>query len=68
VLCDPAILAENVYSMEKTRVMLYMLSSMKFLIGKDNTQIYRGARVKQTTTTTVKCISANSRYLNPIII
>jgi hypothetical protein len=48
--------------------MLSMLNSIKVLVGKDNTQAYRGARVKRTTVTAVKCISANRRCLNPIII
>jgi hypothetical protein len=36
VLRDPTILAENVYNMNETRVMLSMLSSIKVLVGKDN--------------------------------
>jgi hypothetical protein len=68
VLRDPAILAENIYNIDKTGVMLLMLSSIKVLVSKDNKQKYRGARVKRTTVTAVECISANSRYLNPIII
>jgi hypothetical protein len=54
--------------MDETRVMLSMLSSIKVLVSKDDKQNYRGARVKQTLVTTIKCISANSRHLNPMII
>jgi hypothetical protein len=68
VLRDLAILAVNVYNIDETRVMLLMLSSVKVLVSKDNTQKYRGARVKQTIITAIKCISADSRFLNPIII
>jgi hypothetical protein len=68
VLDNPVILAENVYNIDKTRVMLSMLSSVKVLIGKSNRQNYRGARVKRITVTAIKCISADGRYLNPIII
>jgi hypothetical protein len=67
-LRDLSIKAENVYNIDKTSVMLSILSSVKVLVGKANIQTYRGARVKQTTVTAIKCISGNSRYLNPIII
>jgi hypothetical protein len=68
VLRDPTILAENVYNMDETGVMLSMLGSVKVLVGKDDTRKYRGARVKRTMITAVECISADGRYLNPMII
>jgi hypothetical protein len=68
VLRDPAIVAENVYNMDETGVMLSMLGSVKVLVGKDDKRNYRGARVKRTTVTAVECISADGRYLNPMII
>ena len=68
VLQDLAVLAENLYNMDKTGVILSILGSVKVLVGKHNIQDYRGIQVKCTTMTTIKCISANSRYLNPIII
>jgi hypothetical protein len=68
VLRDPAILAENVYNIDKTRVMLSMLSSVKVLVGKDNKRKHRGARVKRATVTAIEYISADGRYLNPMII
>jgi hypothetical protein len=54
--------------MDKTGVMLSMLSSVKVLVSKDNQRDYRSASVKRTIVTTIKCISASSKYLNPIII
>jgi hypothetical protein len=68
VLRNLAILAENVYNIDKTRVMLSILSSIKVLIGRDNKRKHRGARVKRKIVTAIKCISADSRYLNPMII
>ena len=68
ILQDPAILAENVYNMDETRVMLSMLGFVKVLVGKDDKRNYRGARVKRTLVTAIECISANSRYLDPMII
>jgi hypothetical protein len=35
-LNDPAILPENVYNMDETRVLLSVLSSLKILVGKDD--------------------------------
>ncbi|KAF2006458.1 DDE-domain-containing protein [Amniculicola lignicola CBS 123094] len=54
--------------MDKTGVMLSMLSSVKVLVGKGDRRNYRGARVKRTTITAIECISADGRYLNPMII
>jgi hypothetical protein len=68
VLGDPAILAENLYNMDETEIMLSMLGSVKVLVGKDDTQTHGGARVKRTTITAIECISADGRYLNPMII
>jgi hypothetical protein len=68
VLQDPAILLENVYNMDETRVMLYMLSSIQVLVSKDDSQDYRGIGVKRTMVTAIKCISANGRPLLPMII
>lgn len=68
VLQDPAILAENVYNMDETGVMLSMPGSVKVLVGKDDKRRYRGARVKRTQVTSIECISADGRYLNPMII
>ncbi|KXL46406.1 hypothetical protein M433DRAFT_143232 [Acidomyces richmondensis BFW] len=68
VLQDPAILPSNVYNMDETDVMLSMLGSIKILIGKNDIRDHRGARVKRTTATAILCISADDRYLKPMII
>jgi hypothetical protein len=68
VLEDLAILPENVYNMDKTGVLLSMLGSIKVLVGKDDLQGHRGASVKRTLVTAIKCVSANSRSLSPLII
>jgi hypothetical protein len=68
VLQDPGILVENVYNIDKTRVMLSMLGSVKVLVSKHNRQDYKGAWVKRITVTTIEYISSNGRYLNPMII
>jgi hypothetical protein len=68
VLQDPAVLAENMYNMDETRVMLSMPGSVKVLVSKHDLRDYRGARVKRTTITTIEYISGDSRYLKPMII
>jgi hypothetical protein len=67
-LQNPAILPENVYNMDETGIMLSMLNSVKVLVGKDDTNAYRRARVKRTMVTAVECISADGRSFNPMII
>jgi hypothetical protein len=56
------------YNIDKTRVMLSMLGSVKVLISKHDKRDYRGARVKRISVTTIKYISGDNRYLNLIII
>jgi hypothetical protein len=68
VLRDPAVLAENVYNMDETGVMLSMLGSVKVLLGKNDMRTYRGARVKREVVTAVECVSADGRYLSPMVI
>ncbi|ORX99081.1 hypothetical protein BCR34DRAFT_495604, partial [Clohesyomyces aquaticus] len=53
---------------DKTGVMLSMLGSVKVLVGKDNLRKYRGAGVKRTIVTAIKCISADGRSLLLLII
>ncbi|KAH7418951.1 hypothetical protein BKA64DRAFT_563396, partial [Cadophora sp. MPI-SDFR-AT-0126] len=53
---------------DKTRVMLSILGSIKALVLKDNQRKYRGARIKRIIVIAIECISANSRYLKPMII
>lgn len=68
VLRDPAVLVENVYNIDETRVMLSMLGLVKVLVRKSDLRKYRGARIKREVVTVIECISADGRYLNPIII
>jgi hypothetical protein len=67
-LQNPDILPKNVYNMDEIGIMLSMLNSVKVLVSKDNTQAYRGARIKRTIVTAVECISADSRCLDPMVI
>jgi hypothetical protein len=48
--------------------MLSMLGSVKVLLGKNDMRTYRGARVKREVVTAVECVSADGRYLNPVVI
>ena len=68
VLEDPAVLRKNVYSIDETGVMLSMLGSIKVLVGRKDLRDYRGARVKRIVVTVIECISADGRYLDPIVI
>jgi hypothetical protein len=54
--------------MDKTRVMLSKLRSVKVLAGRKDLRDYRGARVKRTEVTAIGCISANGRYLISMVI
>ena len=54
--------------MDETGIMLSQLGSVKVLVGRDNQRGCRGARVKRTTITAVECVSADGRYLHPMII
>jgi hypothetical protein len=68
VLGRPDILDENIYNMDETGVKLSMLGSIKVLTGRKDLRDYRGARVKRTVVTAVECISADGRYLKPMVI
>ena len=56
------------YNINETRVILFMLGSIKVLVSKYNKRDYKGARVKRITVIAIKCINSNSKYLNLIII
>jgi hypothetical protein len=56
------------YNMNKTKVMLFVLGFVKVLIGKNDIQDYKDARIKRTTMIAIECISANDKYLTSIII
>lgn len=68
VLKDPNVLQQNVYNMDETGVMLSQLGSVKVLVSRDNQRGCRVARVKRTTITAIECVSADGRYLHPMII
>ena len=64
----PDVRPENWYNMDETGVMLSKLGSVKVLVGKNDRRDYRGARVKRTTVTAIECMSADGRYLTPMMI
>ena len=68
ILQNPRIVAEDIYNMDETGVMLSMPSSVKVLTGRNDTRDYRGARIKRITVTAIECISGDGRYLQPMII
>ncbi|KAJ5100120.1 hypothetical protein N7532_007121 [Penicillium argentinense] len=67
-LADPAILPGNVYNMDETGVLLSVLNSLKVLVSKDDLRKHRGTTVKRTLVTAIECISADGRFLHPLII
>jgi len=54
--------------MNKIKVILFILDSIKVLIDIYNRQDYKDIKIKRITITIIKYISSNSRYLNSIII
>jgi hypothetical protein len=67
-LHDPAIITENVYNMDETGVLLSVLSSLKVLVSKQDLTNCRGVRVRRILVTAVKCVSADERFLSPLIV
>ena len=67
-LASPVVLAENTYNMDETGVLLSVLNSLKVLVGRHELKTHRGAGVKRTLITAIECISADGRYLHPLII
>ncbi|OKO98095.1 hypothetical protein PENSUB_9531 [Penicillium subrubescens] len=67
-LDNPAILAENVYNMDETGVLLSVLGALKVLVGREEMCKYRGAAVKRKMVTAVECLSADGRSLNPLVV
>jgi hypothetical protein len=68
VLQDPATLLENIYNINKTGIIFFILCSVKVLVSKYDRRDYKNTRVKRITMTAIECISSDNRYLNPIII
>jgi hypothetical protein len=65
---NPLILAENIYNMDETSVLLSVLNSLKVLVSKNELRDYRGAGVKRTLITAIECVSVDGRCLHPLII
>jgi len=65
---DADYLPENVYNIDETGVILSMLGSVTVLIGKDDLRDYRGAGVKRTMVTAIKCVSVSGECLNLMVI
>ena len=63
-LNDPAIVAENVYNMDETGVLLSVLSSLKVLVSQDGLRSYRGAGVKRTLVTALRTHFCRRRILS----
>jgi hypothetical protein len=54
--------------MDKTGIILIILNSVNFRVGKKDVRGYKGTRVKRTMVTTIVCISGDGRCLNPMVI
>ena len=67
-LASPVVLAENTCSVDETGILLSILNSLNVLAGRHELKTHRGTRVKRTLITAIECISADSRYLKPLII
>jgi hypothetical protein len=59
-LANPLILAENIYNIDKTGVLLSVLNSLKVLVGKSELRNYKGAKVKYTLITIIEGIFIDS--------
>jgi hypothetical protein len=67
-LHDSAIVPENIYNMDETGVLLNVLSSLKVLVSKEDLTNCRGAGVRRILVTPIECISADGRFLAPLIV
>jgi len=65
-LQNSVIVADNVYNMDETGVLLSVLHSLKVLVSRDDLKHSRGAGVKRTLVTAIECISAAGRQ--PLLI
>jgi hypothetical protein len=68
VLQRPDVHRRNVYNMDETRTMLSVPKTVKVVVNKDNKQASKGVRINRTNVTAIECVSADGRYLNPMII
>lgn len=67
-LVSLVVLAENIYNINKTRVLLSVLNSLKVLIGKHESKSQKRTGVKRTLITVIEYIFIDSQYLHPLII
>lgn len=58
----------NVWNYDETGTLLSMPKAVKVVVSKNNKRGRRGARIKRTNITAIECVSADGRYLNPMII
>jgi hypothetical protein len=58
----------NVWNYDETGTLLSMPKAVKVVVSKNNKGGRRGARIKRTNITAIECVSADGRYLNPMII
>lgn len=68
MLQHPDVFLSNVWNYNKAGTLLSMPNTVKVVTSKNNKRGRRGARIKRTSITTVECVSADGRYLNPMII
>jgi hypothetical protein len=54
--------------MDETGVLLSVLNSLKVLVSKDDLRKHRGTTMKRTLVMAIECISADGRFLHPLII
>jgi hypothetical protein len=67
-LQNPDVLSENVYNMDETGIAFSRPASRRVLLHKNDLRRHRGAGSNRTQVTAIECISADGRYLNPLII
>ena len=67
-LRKPNIIQRNIYNIDKIRIILSILGSIKVLIGKDDIRDYKGIHIKRTTVITIEYILAANESLKPMII
>ena len=68
LLLDPAILPENVYNMDETRIRISISRSRKYVVAKDDIEDVKGPKVNRIQITALECISADGRCLDPLIL
>ena len=67
-LANPRFKNYNIYNIDETGVLLSILNGLKYLVSALEARNYRGATVKRTLITVIKCISADGFALLPIIV